>query len=262
MGRLPRQPRRAKSTGETTPMTDPFTRKLENFAPLSSEDRRLLAETTRESRRVRAHTDIIAEGQRPDDVHLVLEGFACLYKTLADGKRHIMAYLVPGDLCDVHIFILKAMDHSVGTLSDCRVVDIPRDRILAMLERPAIARALWWSALVDEATLREWLVNIGGRPGERRVAHLLCELLMRLQTVGLVNGDSYELPITQSDLAETVGLTVVHVNRVLQRLRAAGLITLRSKRLVINDSKALKAFSEFNPNYLHLGEKTDAQERC
>jgi CRP-like cAMP-binding protein len=243
-------------------LTDPLTRKLENFAPLSGEDRRILAEATRESRLVPARTDIIREGERPVDVHLVLEGFACRYKILPDGKRHIMAYLVPGDLCDVHAFILRAMDHSIGTLSECRVVDIPQDRILRMLERPAVARALWWSALVDEATLREWLVNIGGRPGEQRLAHLLCELLMRLQIVGLANRDSYELPITQSELAETMGLTLVHVNRVLQRLRARGLITLRHKRLVINDAQALKEFGEFDPNYLHLGEKTDVRERC
>ena len=173
-----------------------------------------------------------------------------------------MAYLVPGDLCDLHVFILKKMDHSIGTLSVCRVVDIPRNRILEMLERPAIAQALWWSALVDEATLREWLVNIGRRPAEQRVGHLLCELLMRLQTVGLANGTSYELPITQSDVAETMGLTLVHVNRVLQRLRARNLITLGYKRLVINDVAALKAFSEFNPNYLHLDENAKTLERC
>lgn len=242
-------------------MTDPFTRKLENFAPLSGEDRHVLAEITRPGRRVAARSDIIREGQRLDGAHLVLEGFACRYKILPAGKRHIIAYLVPGDLCDVHAFILKEMDHSIGTLSACWVVDIPRDRILEMLERPAIARALWWSALVDEATLREWLVNVGGRPGERRVAHLLCELLMRLQAVGLANGNSYELPITQNDLAETVGLTLVHVNRVLQRLRATGLITLRSRRLVINDAQTLKEFSEFNPNYLHLNENAQAEER-
>ena len=244
-------------------MTDPLSRKLENFAPLSAEDRRFLAEITRQSRRIRGRTDIIREGERADDVRLVLEGFACRYKILPDGKRHIMAYLVPGDLCDVHVFILRAMDHSIGTLSDCRVVDIPRDRILAMLERPAIARALWWSALVDEATLREWLVNIGGRPGEQRLAHLFCELLMRLQTVGLADGNnSYELPITQNELGETMGLTLVHVNRVLQRLRAKGLITLRNKHLVINDAQALMEFGQFNPNYLHLGEKANAEERC
>ena len=243
-------------------MTDPLTRKLENFVPLSGEDRRVLADAVRDSRGVGARTDIIREGERPDDVHLVLEGFACRYKFVSDGSRDIMAYMVPGDLCDLHVFILKKMDHSIGTLSACRVVDIPRDRILEMLERPAIARALWWSTLVDEATLRERLVNVGRRPAEQRVAHLLCELLMRLQTVGLANGDSYELPITQSDLADTVGLTLVHVNRVLQRLRATGLISLRKKHLVINDAQALKEFSKFNPNYLHLGEKAEAKERC
>ena len=242
-------------------MTDPLTRKLENFVPLSGEDRRVLADAVRDSRGVGARTDIIREGERPDNVHLVLEGFACRYKFVPDGRRDIMAYMVPGDLCDVHVFILKKMDHSIGTLSACRVVDIPRDRILEMLERPAIARALWWSTLVDEATLREWLVNVGRRPAEQRVAHLLCELLMRLQTVGLANGDSYELPITQSDLADTVGLTLVHVNRVLQRLRATGLISLRKKHLVINDARALKEFSKFNPNYLHLGENAEAKER-
>ena len=243
-------------------LTNPLTRKLENFAPLSSEDRRFLSELARPDRRVDARTDIIREGDRPDDVRLVLEGFACRYKILPDGKRHIMAYLVPGDLCDMHVFILKAMDHSIGTLSACRVVDIPRPRILEMLERPAIAQALWWAALVDEATLREWLVNIGRRPAEQRVGHLLCELLMRLQTVGLTNGNSYELPLTQTDVAETMGLSFVHVNRVLQRLRASGLITLRSKRLVITDLKALKIFSEFNPNYLHLGANAETKEPC
>ena len=243
-------------------MTDPLTRKLENFAPLSDEDRRVLADAVRQSRLVGARTDIIQEGAKPDDVHLVMEGFACRYKVVPDGRRHIMAYLVPGDLCDAHAFILKEMDHSIGTLSVCRVVGIPRGRILEMLERPAIARALWWSALVDEATLREWLVNVGRRPAEQRVAHLLCELLMRLQTVGLANGDSYELPITQGDLAETVGLTLVHVNRVLQRLRTSGLITLGKKQLVINDAQALKQFSDFNPNYLHLAENAKTEERC
>jgi hypothetical protein len=111
-------------------LTNPLTRKLEIFAPLSSEDRRFLADLAGHGRRVDARTDIIREGERPDDVRLVLEGFACRYKILPDGKRHIMAYLVLGDLCDVHVFILKKMDHSIGTLSACRAVDIPRPRIL------------------------------------------------------------------------------------------------------------------------------------
>ena len=159
-------------------MANLLTRKLEAFAPLSEADRHLLDAVIREARDVGSREDLIREGDAPGDVRLILAGFACRYKRLAGGKRQIMAYLVPGDFCDLHVFILKAMDHTIATLSPCRVVDIPRARILEMTERPALARALWWAALVDEATLREWLVNIGARPAEQRVAHLLCELLL------------------------------------------------------------------------------------
>jgi CRP-like cAMP-binding protein len=184
----------------------------------------------------------------------------CRYKLVAGGGRQIMAYLVPGDFCDLHVFILKAMDHSIGTLSQCSVVSIDRARIVELTERPAIARALWWATLVDEATVREWVVNVGARPADERLAHLLCELLVRLKAVGLADGGSYELPITQVDLADTVGLSTVHVNRVLQRLRALELITLRNGRLVILDVEKLNAFSGFNPNYLHLSRQTASKK--
>lgn len=242
-------------------MSNPLIQKLEAFAPLPDADRRLLDETIRTTREVAPREDLIREGDAPDDVHLVLEGFACRYKLRPDGTRHIIAYLVPGDFCDLHVFILKTMDHNIGALSRCTIVDIPRGRVLELTERPAIARALWWAALVDEATLREWLVNIGARPAEQRVAHLLCELLLRLRTVGLANGDAYELPITQFDLADTMGLSLVHMNRVLQRLRAGDMITLKGRQLVILDIEGLMTFSEFNPNYLHLAHRTGARER-
>ena len=183
-------------------------------------------------------------------------------QVLADGKRQIMAYLVPGDFCDLHVFILKEMDHSIATLSRCSVVKIPRQRILELTERPAIARAFWWAALVDEATLREWLVNIGARPAEQRVAHLLCELLVRLRVVGLADGGRYELPLTQKELGDTTGLSNVHVNRVLRRLRGEGLITFKDKHLVILDVERLKAFSGFTPNYLHLAERNGVRNRA
>lgn len=229
-----------------------LTRKLENFAELSEKDRRFLDEVTATDREVGPRQDLISEGDRPDHVHLVLEGFACRYKLTADGARQIMAYLVPGDFCDLHVFILTEMDHSIATLSPCRIVDIPRRTVLEMTERPAVARALWWAALVDEAVLREWLVNMGRREAPERIAHLLCEVLLRLRAVGLADSDSCELPITQGELADTVGLSTVHVNRSLQALRDAGLITLRGGRLVILDAKRLTEFGGFNPNYLHL----------
>jgi CRP-like cAMP-binding protein len=233
-------------------MRNPLIQKFERLAPLSEADKSLLNEVTANPREVKAKTDLIAEGDTPDDVHLILDGFACRYKLTSEGKRQIMAYLVPGDFCDLHVFILRSMDHAIATLSACSVIEIPRQRILAMLERPALATALWWATLVDEAVLREWLVNIGQREAPERIGHLLCELLLRLRTVGLADGESYELPITQAELADTVGISAVHVNRSLQALRDAGLITLQGKHLVILDAKRLNAFSGFNPNYLHL----------
>ena len=241
-------------------MANPLIRKLQAFAPLPEADRRLLDEISRGARDVGPREDLVREGDAPRDVQLVLGGFACRYKVLADGRRHIMAYLVPGDFCDLHVVILKEMDHAIATLSPCRVVSIPRERILELTERPALARALWWAALVDEAVLREWLVNIGARTAEERVAHLLCELLVRLRTVGLADGGGFELPITQAEIADTMGLTHIHVNRVLQRLRADGAITLKERRLVILDPGRLMAFSGFNPNYLHLGDRNGAEE--
>ena len=236
-------------------VANPLTQKLRSFARLSDEDSRVLDSLVGNARRVPARTDLISEGDKPSNVYLVMEGFACRYKILPSGKRHIMAYLVPGDFCDLHVFVLSEMDHNLGTLSPCSVVDIPRASILSLLERPAIARALWVAALVDEGTLREWLVNIGSRSAEDRVGHLLCELLFRLRAVGLAIGDSFELPITQGELADTMGLSDVHMNRVIQKLRKEKLITLTGKNLVILDFDRLAEVSGFNPNYLHLGQR-------
>ncbi len=177
-----------------------------------------------------------------------------------------MALLVPGDLCDLHAAILGAMDHGIATLSPCTVAAIPRATVEDLTtNHPRINRALWWSTLVDEATLREWLVNMGQRPADRQLAHLLCELRVRLDTVGLVaEGGSYELPLTQEELADVLGLSPVHVNRVLQQLRGDGLIATRGKTLTIRDVARLEAFAGFDPNYLHLmpgpGSGEDAAE--
>lgn len=234
------------------PSPNPMIRKLEGFHPLSPEDRDLLDRYSKPVRRFAAKQDIISEGDSPEHVFLILSGFACRYKLLADGRRHIMAYMVPGDFCDFQVFILKQMDHSIGTLSACEVVEIPRPAILDLTERPAIARAFWWASLVDEATLREWLVNLGQREAEMRIAHLLCELLMRLRAVGLVEDNSYTLPLTQNDLADTMGMTLVHANRMLTNLRERDLIAMNGRELTVLDVKRLEAYSGFNPNYLHL----------
>ncbi|MEE8626273.1 MULTISPECIES: Crp/Fnr family transcriptional regulator [Methylobacterium] len=164
-----------------------------------------------------------------------------------------MAYLVPGDFCDLNVFILDQMDHNIGTISACQVVDIPRQAIVEITDdHPRVTQALMWCALVDEAVLREWLVNVGGRPANLRIAHLICELLLRLEAVGRVTGNSFSFPFTQIDIADTMGLSNVHVHRTLRDLRSLGLIALKRRTLTILDVPRLKALCGYNPNYLHL----------
>ena len=229
-------------------------RKLQQFAPLSEEDGRALEDAA--SRKVRifgAHQDVIREGDAPEHVNLILEGWACRYKQLEDGRRQIISFFLPGDLCDPHVFVLREMDHSIGTITPVRLAEIHRDQMLDLTERhPRITRALWWETLVTAAIQREWTVNLGQRTGLERIGHLLCELFIRLRGVGLTEGDSCLLPVTQVELGDATGLSNVHVNRVLQELRASGLIVLRGKRLTIPDLEALQRIALFNVNYLHL----------
>ena len=234
-------------------MANPLIRKLEGFVALSDADKHAVDAACRHRTHHAAGEELIHEGERPRTVFLLVSGWACRYKLLPDGGRQIMAYLIPGDLCDIHVFVLKRMDHSLLLLSDAEVAVIPEAAMLDLIDRhPRIARALIWSTLVDAATLREWLANTLRRDPFERVAHLLCEVWLRMRAVGLVDGGAFDLPLTQAELGDTIGLNAVTVNRVLQRLRGEALITLRSERLVILDAGRLQAVSGFDPNYLHL----------
>ncbi len=244
-------------------MPTPFIRKLKNGVDLSEADQDALRNAVSRRRTFEAHQDIIAEGERPSDVHVVLEGFACRYKLLPDGTRQIMAWLLPGDACDLNVFGLGPMDHGIATLSASTIALIPN----AALERlskdsVAITRALWWATLVDEAILREWLVAMGRRPADQRIAHLFCELVARLTAVGLAEGGTVELPITQVELADTVGLTSVHVNRIIQQLRDQGMIVWREGMLDILRPQALQDFADFDPAYLHLTPPPSTHDRA
>lgn len=243
-------------------MTHPLVTKLENFATLSDADRAALTDATRNTRRVGAKEDIIHDGDKPSDVHLVIEGLACRYKLLEDGRRQITAFFVPGDFCDLHVFILRRMDHSIGTLTPCTMAEISQEAILDLTDRhPAIARALWWATLVDEAVLREWVVNLGQRDAYERVAHFLFEMFTRLKAVGLTTNSTCSLPITQSELADTLGLSDVHVNRTLQALRKDGLIELRGGTLTLLAPDRLAAAGLFSAKYLHLDREGEDRAR-
>ncbi len=233
-------------------MGDPFLRKLETFGPLPEPDRELIRSISTHSEHIKAAADIICEGEKPGEVNLVTEGFAYRYKLLAGGSRQIVAYLMPGDICDLHVSFLKAMDHSIAALTDTQVVKLPRDQIEALLDRPAISRALLMVIMTYEANGREWLANIGQRPAEKRIAHFLCEWHLRLRSIGLATDDTCEFPLTQHHLAETSGLSVVHVNRVLQSLRRRGLIVLKSRQLSFPKLDRLWDICGFRSNYLHM----------
>ena len=239
-------------------MSNILFRKLSRFIDLTDSDRIAIERLCAHRISVEAKRQLIREGERPNDVYLLLEGWGYRYKILPDGGRHILAYLIPGDLCDIHIFILKTMDHTLALLSPATVAVISQETILDVMDsHPRIERALWWATLVDEAVLREWLVNIGQRDAYKRFAHLFCELWMRMRLVGLADEGRFSLPLTQEELGETMGLTSVHVNRTLQRMRSEGLITLERKQLTIHDPHRLMAEADFSPNYLHLDRRPE-----
>ncbi|MDQ0317468.1 Crp/Fnr family transcriptional regulator [Amorphus orientalis] len=236
------------------PHSNPLVRKLDNFARLSFEERRILHHAATERvRRIGARESLVHEGGKPPDISLLLSGWACRYKMLSDGRRQILAFLIPGDLFEQNGHVLREMDHSIGTLTPVEVGEIARPRFDEVLsERPRIAQGLLWDTLVGAAIQREWTVNLGRRDAPERVGHLLCELFVRLQSVGLTLGNRCDLPLTQNELADATGMSTVHVNRTIQDLRAANLIILREKTLTIPDMDTLKRATRFSPTYLHL----------
>ena len=227
--------------------------KLQAFADLTESDKRQLDDLCRNVRTFGAKQPIITAGDRPDHVHLIVSGWAARYVSLSDGSRQIVAFLVPGDFCDLHVALLGKMDHTITALTRCRVAFIPSaemDRLTS--EQTRLTKAMWWGTLVDEAVLRSWVANVGRRDAHERISHLLCEMHLRLRLVGLVTDGRMDLPITQEELADATGLTAVHVNRTLQRLRKENLIQLKAGILTVLDVDALREAAGFDGSYLHI----------
>jgi CRP-like cAMP-binding protein len=250
------------SVTTTYPSTNPLTRKLSHYAPLSESDRQVLDTLISREEHFPADVDLIAEGMVPRSVFVLKVGMAIRYRSLADGGRQIMTFLIPGDLCDVHAFLLKAMDHSVATITSVRIARIAREDMLDLFSRrPRISAALWWSSLQEEAILRERIVSLGRRDARGRIAYILCELLWRHAAVGLTNGGTFRLPLTQTELGDTLGLTPVHVNRILKEFRERGLITMERKMLNLLDIEGLQEIADFDKSYLHFSGVPDEVAR-
>lgn len=197
--------------------------------------------------------DIVKEGDRPSKCCLVVEGVAIRYKLTAHGDRQILAVHLPGDVPDLQSLLLRTLDHTLATLSPCRVGFIDHADLLDAITRaPMLGRALWRETLIDAAIFREWMTGLGRRDAPERLAHFFCEIGTRLQAVGLAADNGYPLHITQQELADAMGLTTVHINRTLRELREAGLVTLSDGRVSIPDWSGLRARASFDPTYLHL----------
>lgn len=238
----------------SNPGTHPLIRKLESMVDLSAEEREALVRMPITVRDLKADQDIVRDQDRPSQCCLMLEGFAFRYKILEGGKRQIHSFHIPGDIPDLQSLHLQVMDHSVATLVASKVAFIPHEILRALMrEHPRIGDVFWRDTLIEAAAFREWMAGIGRRSAYARIAHLLCEMFVRLKAVGLTNGNSCEMPITQAELGDALGLSTVHVNRTLQELRANRLVTSRTNaRITIEDWEGLKEAGEFDPTYLHL----------
>ncbi len=233
--------------------TSVLTHKLGLRGKFGDREARILDAIPFQLRDVGADQDLAHEGDRPTVCILLVEGFAARYRTLTDGRRQILSFQIPGDFMDLESFTLTRRDHSLGTLTSSRIATFTNSSISEAIADPAIARLFWHETLVDGAIFREWIVNVGRRNAFQRVAHVLCELVTRMEAVGLARDGICDLPLTQSELADATGLSTVHVNRVIQELRRENLITLRSRTFSALDWSGLKIAAEFDATYLQLG---------
>lgn len=228
-------------------------KKLRQRTDISSEEERAIRSSVVETRVVPADRILIRAGEELTSSILLLDGWMARSKDLQSGERQVTELHVSGDFPDLHGFTLKRLDHDVITLSNCTIGVVPHERLLEIMRNyPHLARIYWFSTNVDAAITRELALSLGQRSAISRMAHLFCELYLRLEMVGRTEGNRYDFPLTQRELSECLGLTVVHVNRTLQELRRKRLVEFESRHLTILDREGLEGIAEFDPNYLYL----------
>ncbi|HWT13537.1 MAG TPA: Crp/Fnr family transcriptional regulator [Allosphingosinicella sp.] len=237
---------------QATPL-HPMLRKLQLWAELGPDEQQAVLALPHKVEEVNANKYIVREGDRPAHSCLLVAGFAFRHKVLVDGSRSIVAVHMKGDIVDLQNSLLGTADHSVQTLTQAEVAFIPREAIVQLAnDWPRVGLAMWYDTLVDGSIFREWIANVARRDACARLAHLLCEFALRLEALGLGERESYELPMTQDQLADALGLTPVHVNRTLMELEARQLITRTRRFVAIADWKRLAQAGGFNDTYLHL----------
>jgi CRP-like cAMP-binding protein len=236
-----------------------FIRKLESISRLSPSERHEVAAIVGKSQVIEAHKDIVQDGTSPSHSSLLVSGMTCRYKMLPEGRRQMLSFHIGGDVVDLYSFVLRKMDHSIATLTTCSIAPIEHSLLTRLLETyPHLGKMLWRDTLVDSSIYREWMINIGRRTAEQRLGHLVCEMFIRMRAVDLASGDSFPFPVTQTDLADCLGISLVHVNRVIKKLKEDNLLRFDRSSVIVDSWDRLFRFSEFDPKFLHLNETEHA----
>lgn len=236
--------------------------KFERRGPLTVEAREGLLSLPFQLRSVPAHRYLVREGDMPSGPTLLVKGLAYRHKVTVEGARQILSVHIPGDMVDLENTLLTVADHSIQALTECEVAQFNKTDLLELIDRHGeLAHAMWVDTLIDGSIFREWIVNVGRRTARAGMAHLLCEFARRLEAAGLGSSEGYELPMTQEQLADALGLTPVHVNRVLKELDAAGLIERNRRHVRIPDWEKLRKEGGFNELYLHLDQAPAVGDR-
>ena len=231
---------------------DILIRRLRSDTHIDEEDAAAIARLPVHVREVSAQTSIVRTGERPNACCLLIKGFACRAKITDVGKRQILSFHVAGDIPDLQSLLLRTMDHDLVSISPATLAFIAHSDVLKLVdERPSVARALWRETLIDAAIFREWIVNLGARDALARMGHLFAELYHRMAAVELVQGNEFEFSVTQAELAEALGISAVHANRIIQRFRSEGVLDVRRNHVALLDFPKVHAISGFDPAYLH-----------
>jgi len=229
-------------------MSDTIMRKL--GAGLSPSSQLRLRELLGHRKTLRPREDLLRQAEAPNTAYFVLDGILACYKLLPGGRRAVVAYLLPGDFCGPHPDFHRRMDHGIGAITPATVAEVPNHVLQEQFRAdPALARHFIETLMTGAAIQRQWLANMACA-SDKRAAHLLCELRHRLAQVGEADERGFLLPLTQHELSEALGISTVHVNRVLQHLKDMGLARIMDRRVMIGNLAALESFAQFDPGYL------------
>ena len=230
-------------------------KKLKLRTTISAEEERVIRGLVKETRRVGPDQLLVRAGEELHESLMLLDGWLVRCKDLPSGERQVMEIHVPGDFADLHGFTLKRLDHDVVTVTEAVLGIVPHERLSEMTrEHPRLTRVYWLMTNIDASITREMALSLGQRSALSRMAHVFCELYVRLAIAGLASGDTFSFPLTQRELSECLGLTVVHVNRTLQELRRRQIVETENRHIRILDKPALEALAEFDPAYLQLSQ--------